>query len=237
MARAPRPANCIQGMTLGCKYEPLLAVLCGAGFTALIALLLNIPSPIVLPLSLLLLPGSAFSALVFHTKELGSPIAVLVFSAIVYSLIFYLVLRRRSGFVSDKTKLATQILAVPVIVVASLACIPSMSPIWPQGMEELEAREKKLRDGLPASLSIESARSFLQKQGVPTSEELARNDEVVVQVADKKITAGAGDTVISGQVLTDAMQFPCGFRIDVILVFGNDARLRQEHISRFRLCP
>ena len=100
-------------------------------------------------LSLFLLPGSVLSALVFHTKELGSRVAVLAFSAFVYSLICRLILRRSSGFASDKARLATLILSAPVIIIASLACIPSMSPVWPRGMEQLEATERKLRDGLP----------------------------------------------------------------------------------------
>lgn len=104
-------------------------------------------------------------------------------------------------------------------------------------MEQLEATERKLRDRLPLGVPIESARSFLQKQGVITYEDLAQNDEAVFQVADNKMMAGAGDTLISAPVPTDALEFPCGFRIDVILIFGNDRMLKKEHIERFRRFP
>lgn len=104
-------------------------------------------------------------------------------------------------------------------------------------MEQLEATERKLRDGPPLGVPIESARSFLPKQGVITYEDLAQNEEAVFQVADNKMIAGAGDTVISAPVPTDALGFPCGFRIDVILMFGNDRMLKKEPIERFRLCP
>lgn len=133
--------------------------------------------------------------------------------------------------------MATLILSAPVIIIASLACIPSMSPVWPRGMEQLETTERKLRDGLLLGVPIESARSFLQKQGVITYEDLAQNEDAVFQVADNKMMAGAGDTVISAPVPTDALEFPCGFRIDVILVFGNDRMLKREHIERFLRFP
>lgn len=224
-------------MIVGGKYAVALAILCGVGFTALIALLLNLHSPIVLLLSFLLVPGGIVSAVIFHTKEVGSPIAALVFNAFTYSAVFYLTLRHWLGVSLDNVRLTTLILTAPVILLASLACVPSMSPIWPRGMEQLQATERRLRDGLPLGLTIDSARSLLQRQGVAPYEAQARNEEVVFQVADKKMTAGAGDTVISAQIQSEALQFPCGFRIDVILVFGNDGILRQEHIERFRLCP
>jgi len=36
---------------------------------------------------------------------------------------------------------------------------------------------------------------------------------------------------------TDSGQFPCGYRIDVVLVFNNERRLRERYIHRFRICP
>lgn len=188
----PEPASGIadRKMTAADEYGPLLAILCGVGFTALVALLLNIPSPIVLLLSLFLFPGSLFSAMVLHTKELGSPVAVLAFNAFVYSLIVYLILRRSSAFSSDKGRLANLILIAPVIVAASLACIPTMSPVWPRGMEQLKAKERKLREGLPLGVPIESARSFLQEQGVTSYEAPARNEEVIFQLAHNNNDGG-----------------------------------------------
>ena len=84
---------------------------------------------------------------------------------------------------------------------------------------------------------MESARSFLQTQGIDAYEQSPQNGEVIFQVADKKIIADAGDRVLSAQAPTDALQFPCGYRVDVILRFGKDNRLKQDYIQRFRIYP
>lgn len=49
--------------------------------------------------------------------------------------------------------------------------------------------------------------------------------------------ASLGDRLLVAQVPTKAEQFPCGYRIDVILLFDKDGTLKENNIHRLRLCP
>lgn len=163
----------------GRSYRLILSLLAGIGFTGLLTLALNIPSPIVLFISLLLFPGVLLSAAFFPAEGLGPPVPLLVFNACFYSLVAYFVLDLWLRIELRKARLAVLFLAVPVLLVAWFACIPSMSPLWPQGMSELADKEKKLREGLPLGSNIESARTFLRTQKIEASEQPAQNGEVI----------------------------------------------------------
>ena len=126
----------------------ILALLAGVGFTALIALALNIPSPIALFISLLLLPGGLLASAFVPAPRLESPLLAFLFNACFYSITAYLLLNHWPRLELKKARSAVLLLAIPVPVLAWLACIPSISPLWPQGMSQLEEIEGKVRDGL-----------------------------------------------------------------------------------------
>ena len=223
-------------MTSEIKCRLLLAILCGVGFTALVALSLNIPSGIVLVLSLFLAPGSLLSAMLLHTQYFGEPLIVLAFDACLYSFITYVTLRRfRIG--SQKERLAALTIVGPVLLVASMACIPAMSPLWPRGMLRLAEEEKSLKGGLPVGTSLDSARAFLVAQKVQTYDYEVRAEEPVLENAHARIVAKPGDQLVSARIETEAEQFPCGYVIQVALVFGPDRSLRERYIERSAVCP
>ena len=84
---------------------------------------------------------------------------------------------------------------------------------------------------------MESARSFLQTQGIHAHKQPTHGEEVIFQVAEKKMIADSGDRVLSAQVPTEALQFACGYTIDVILVFDQESRFKQVYIQRFPVRP
>lgn len=131
----------------------------------------------------------------------------------------------------------TLLYSAGVSVLAYLACIPSFSPIWPRGMSELGERERFLNGRLSAASDLGSARAFLRAQGIDTYEYDETAEQVVLQRANFRIVAKPGEHVMSARVDTGAQQFPCSYRIDVILVFDPNGRLEQNYIRRFPLCP
>jgi hypothetical protein len=49
--------------------------------------------------------------------------------------------------------------------------------------------------------------------------------------------AQSGDTVLVSRFDTGAFEFPCGYIMQIVLVFGHDRNLKDRHIHRFRMCP
>jgi len=226
-------------MTPERKYRLIPALLSGVGFTAGVTLLLNVPSPVVLILALFLAPGSVLASILFrvHTLGFGPPIPVLTLNALVYSSAAYLVLERWIRPNLHTVKLALVFLAMPVVGLACLACIPSMSPLWPTGMSQLDERERTLREGLPTGSDLNSARGFLRGQGIDSYEYEAKSEETVLERGKLKIVAEPGDHILSAQVHTEAEEFPCGYRIEVVLVFDRQEKLKKSNVARFPLCP
>jgi hypothetical protein len=219
-------------------YRVILALLCGIGFAALSALLINVPSfATVFLASLLLTPGGILASLVFRSQGLGSPVVLLALNAIIYSVIAFVAFRFWVRFDLSKVRRVTVAIAIPVLIVAIVACIPSVSPLWPRGMTQLADEERILRSGLPLGSTLEAGRAFLRASSVDSHEYEISAEEPVFQNAHAKIMARPGDRLISAQIESEAEQFPCSYKIQVVLVFGPDERLREEYIERTPLCP
>ena len=71
----------------------------------------------------------------------------------------------------------------------------------------------------------------------PALEETETSQAAVINRSEKSITAAAGDRVISARLETEASQFPCGYDIEVVLLFGPDERMKDQYVHRLRLCP
>ena len=213
----------------------ILATLVGIGFTSLLALMLNVPlQPVPYLAFLLLAPGGIVTSVLFKLSWLGPPVPVLVSNAAVYSAIAYLVFYCLTSRLSTTRTLVVAAVALPL---AFLASVPNLNPLWPRGMSELEETERTLRQGLPADSDLTSARAFLRGRGIDSYEYSATSEEVVLQRANVRIIAQPGDHVLSARVPTAAEQFPCSYRIDVVLVFDRQEKLQESNISRFPLCP
>jgi len=223
-----------------------LALLFGVGFAALSALLINIPisrlpdipsSGIAYLALLLLTPGGIVASLLVRSQGLGSPLALLAANAFIYSLIAFVALRFWIRLDASKAKRLTVAVAIPVLILSSLACVPSASPIWPRNMSQLADEEEILRVGLPLGSTLDAARAFLRARAVNSHEYDISAEEPILQNARAKIVAKPGDRLISAQIDTEAQQFPCGYKIQVALVFGADGSLRERYIERSPICP
>jgi len=80
-------------------------------------------------------------------------------------------------------------------------------------------------------------RGVLNSKKIQFYESTEPSDGVVLENADTTMTAHAGDTVLVSRFDTKAFEFPCGYDMQIILVFGNDRNLKQRYIHRFRMCP
>lgn len=87
------------------------------------------------------------------------------------------------------------LVGTPVIVLATLACIPSMNPLWPHGMTELARQESELQTALPLGMSLEQVRGVLNSRKIQFYESAEPSDGVVLQ-NPATMTAQAGDTVV-----------------------------------------
>jgi len=219
-------------------YRFFVALLTGIGFTAVVALLLNLPSVLfVIVAPLLLSPGGIVASLLFKSQGLGNAPAVLMVNSAFYSAIAYLVLRLWLRLDDRRLRLVAAVMVVPVVLVTYFACLPSASPIWPRGMSQLSEEEELLRGGLPVGSDLDSARAFLGSHGISAYEEDMDAEGVVYQDAHERMLAEPGYRVLSAKVRTEAGQFPCGYRIDIVLVFNEKRKLERRHIERFPVCP
>ncbi len=222
------------------KYRIAIALSCGAGFTSILLLLLKVSSasaPSIL-LSMFLLPGGILADSVLRPKEFSPPLVVLAANALVYSAVAYAaVLVSCRGVAAEKMRLVATRLVVPVAILVGLACIPALNPLWPRGMAELTRQEKVLQDALPMGMGLEGARAVLRSKGIQFQEATETSQAVLLKRQDKSITAAPGDRVISARLETEASQFPCGYDIEVVLLFGPDERLKDQYVHRLRLCP
>src|SRR4029077_501785 len=222
------------------KYRIAVALLFGAGFTSVVLLLIKLSSPsvIALLLTLLLLPGSAVAHVAVRSQEIGPPLLVLVGNAVVYAVAFFVGLSSLGrGITTAKMRLATIRLVFPVVILIGLVCIPRLNPLWPRGMAELTTQEKSLQDAIPIGIGMEGARAVLRSKGIQFQEQTETSQAVVLDRRERNITAAAGDRGISARLETEASQFPCGYDIEVVLLFGPDERLKDQYVHRLRLCP
>jgi len=214
--------------------RPIFAALAGIGFTAFVALALNFPAiPVEMLALLFLTPGGIVASVVSKMSWSDSPVPILFFNAVIYSAIAYVVFPRPKLQPARKTL----VVAALVLLLACLACIPRFSPLWPQGMAELDEQENSLRNGLPIGSSLDSARVFFQQRGISPYEEKEENQRVVFQDNVTKLVAEPRELVLSTSIPTKAEQLPCGYRIDVYLVFDQNNVLNRQRIERFELCP
>jgi len=219
------------------KYRICIAFLSGLGFTSLVCLLLNIPV-VNFFLSALLIPGAIVLSILSRSENWESIPALLGVSSVIYSILSLVVilLRFRNTQAAKLRQIAIW-LVFPVVAMSSLACFPSLNPLWPVGMAELSRQEIELKKALPLNMSLDNARGVLRARGVEIQESIERAESVVFESPDAKIKAVAGDRVLSSRFQTSATNFVCGYDMNVILLFGQDERLKERYVRRFPICP
>jgi hypothetical protein len=212
----------------------VFAFLCGAGLTALLSLVLNFDYVNVFA-ALLFFGGGFIQALL---RGADSPVAILAANFAFYSVIIFALASTvpRIRRTAESRRIGLR-LALPVGVLVCLACIPALNPLWPAGMAQLSRQEAQFQEALPLGMDLGQAHTTLRSQGIEFWEGGQKSDGVIFEGPEGTITATSGDTIVSARVPTDARQFPCAYRISVILVFSKARRLTSRYIHRFGICP
>jgi hypothetical protein len=189
------------------KYRLAIGLLWGIGFTSLACLLMNLIGFV----GLFLLPGGlvAFAVGFLMFRKVGLP-----------------QLRRIVGWS-----------VLPVTVLAGLACVPSMNPLWPHGMRELAQQESELQTAIPLGMSLEQVRGVLDSRKIQFYESVEPRDGVILQNPQITMMAQAGDMVLVSRFDTEAFEFPCGYDLQIVLRFDHNRNLAERYIHRFRMCP
>jgi len=218
------------------KYRVFASLLAGAGFVSVLCLSLNIPA-VNLLLSSLFAPGAILIA-PFNFGEWGSVVALLGANVLIYSVLaFGVILLRFRGLLKGELKRLTIRMLLPVVAASTLACFPALNPMLPVGMEDLAKQERELQQALNPTVNLQDARSVLNNRHVEFGEMLQESDALVFQGPDKRINARTGDRVIVSRWRTNSWSFPCGYDMEIILLFGTDEKLKDRYIRRFPMCP
>lgn len=219
------------------KYRILVSLLSGLGVVSLVCLFLNIPMANFFLLALFIPGGIAVSILPWYMNWVSIS-ALLGANVLIYSvLVFVLILSRFRTIELAKLKQIALRMVLPVSAMSCLACVPSLNPLWPKGMAQLSKQESELQSALPLNMRLQDVRSVLIAKGIESVDFVESSEDVVFQGPDKKITAHAGDRVLSGRSQMSATSFPCSYEIQVVLVFGPDEKLKERYVRRAPICP
>ncbi len=219
------------------KYRICVSLLSGLGLTSLVCLLLNIPVANLF-LSVLLIPGAILLNILLRPANWDSILALLGANVAIYSILaFAIILLRFRNIQMAKLRHVAVVMVLPMTAMSCLVCFPSLNPLWPKGMAELSRQESELQQALPMNMGLQDARSVLKAKGIQFYESIENSESVVLQGPDRRIAASAGDRVLSSRFQTSASSFPCGYDIRIILVFGQDERLKERYVHRFPMCP
>jgi hypothetical protein len=218
------------------KYRVCASFLAGVGFVSVLCLSLNIPAANFL-LSALFAPGAIVIA-PFNFGERSSVVALFGANVLTYSVLAFgvILLRFRELLEGELKRFSVRMLS-PIVAISTLACFPALNPMLPVGMADLAKQERELQQALNPSVNLQDARSVLNNRHVEFGEQLQESDALVFQGPDKRINAEAGDRVIVSRWRTSAWSFPCGYDMEIILLFGPDEKLKDRYIRRFPLCP
>ncbi len=157
-------------------------------------------------------------------------------NAVIYSGLAYVLLATRRDVGVRFLRLASSCLVVPVAALVTLSCIPSLNPLFPSGMAELGRQETELQNGFPDTINAEQARTVLRSKNIQFDESKPSTG-VILQRQDATMQASLGDALIYSRFQTNAGQFPCGYDMEIYLLFDASGKLKQRYIHRFRICP
>ena len=213
-------------------YRLLLALLFGIGFSALVPLLLGVPFMLVaVPAMFFVFPGFLVAG-IFHTE---SPLLIMAGNAALYPALAYVLLCAKRISSPAFLRLLSIWLVVPVAALVVLSRIPSLNPLLPARMAELGRQEAELQNAFPDSTNVEQARAVLRSKNIQFNE-FEPSTGLVFQRGSTTMTASYGDRVIHSQFQTNAGQFPCGYDMEIDLLFDATGKLKQRYIHRFRVC-
>lgn len=171
-------------------------------------------------------------------KEFSHPLLVSFANILVYSGVAYAVVSVCCRNVPvERMRVAAIRLTIPAVVLIGLICVQSLNPLAPRGMAELTSKVESLQNAFHAGMELENARAVLRSREIRFQEVTETSSMQILEKPGRSMTAAAGDRVLSARLETDAGEFPCGYDIEVVLLFGPDERLKDRYVHRLRLCP
>ena len=219
------------------KYRICVSVLSGLGFTSLVCLLLNIPWANFF-LFALFTPGAIVLNILLRSANWDLIPALLGANVVFYSnLTLVVILLLFRSIHAAKLRRTAIWMVLPVTAVSCLVCFPSLNPLLPRGMVELSKQELGLQEALPVNMGLQEARSMLKAKGIQFFESIESSESIVFKGPDRKITAAAGDRVLFSRLQTSASRFPCGYDMEIIVLFGQDEKLKERYVHRLPICP
>lgn len=206
------------------RYKVLIAFLCGTAFVCLVSLLLRLP--LGLYFLLFLAPGAIALAPISKSIDNDSILPLVLANALFYSAFsfLWLSLPTLSQKLRNTSPRSLSIrLGFATAILVTLACIPSLNPLWPHHMKELRRDQYELELALPTGIRLDEAREVLSKRNIEFSDEMVAGD--------------ANRHRLFSRVHTDGWNFPCGFDRIVDLQFGADEKLESRDLRLFPMCP
>lgn len=104
-------------------------------------------------------------------------------------------------------------------------------------MADLAKQESELQIAIPVSMTLDEVRGVLKSRKIQFYEFGEPTGGLVLENRDTTINAQAGDSVLVSRFQTEAFKFPCGYDMQIILLFGHDGILKQRYIRRLMMCP
>jgi hypothetical protein len=84
---------------------------------------------------------------------------------------------------------------------------------------------------------VEQVREVLKSRKIRFNESAEPTGGIVLHNPQATITAQSCDTVLFSRFQTEAFEFPCGYDMQIVLLFGRDGKVKERYIRRFPLCP
>jgi hypothetical protein len=215
----------------------ILSSLAGMVIASLLPLLVNVWR-LEWTALLLLYPGGLLTSLIAPGKLVPHPLFLLVANAIFYAMVFFLLsLVFRRSLTASRVRTGGRILAILAAGLFALACVPQLNPFWPHGLDQLATRETEIRGLIHSDMTIDQVRAALQRESMPVNEETEDSPREILRNGNTTILAAAGDRVLSSRFRTDATQYPCGYDLEVLVLFGTDGKIKNRYVAPLPICP
>lgn len=225
-----------RGMIVPVGRLCVASLLFGVAIASLLAVVLNVPR-LGHEADVLLIPGGIVAS-VFSRALVPHPMLLLVANAIFYAMCFFgLCLSLRRWLTASIVRLGPWAVGFLAVVLFALACIPRFDPLWPHGMGELRDREVRLRNLIRGDMTIDEVRAALEQESIPLNEETEDRARDILRNRNTQIIASAGDRLIFSRFRTDAIQYPCDYDLQVVVLFAPDGKIKNRYVASLPICP
>jgi hypothetical protein len=231
------PAKDQHGMDVPTGWLCILSLLFGVAVASLLPILLNVPK-LEHKAAGLLIPGGILASLIASAELVPHPMLLLAANAIFYAMcLFGLCLAVRRWLRVRTVRVGAWAVGLLAVVLFAVACVPRFNPLWPHGMLQLRTREAELKKLVQPDMTIDQVRAALERESIPLNEETEDSAREVLRNRDTQIVAAAGDRLVFARFRTDAVQYPCGYDLQVVVLFAPDGKIKNRYIAAMPICP